>query len=80
VSGLDPTQRGPGSASGVRFAPVEVLDLAGRSGPYTQGFDTFLWGSGPTVDTLEDIAFFGHVADPEPSTWGGGVGCCSPRG
>jgi hypothetical protein len=28
-------------------------------------------GSGPTVNTLEDIAFSGHVAVPEPSTWWG---------
>jgi hypothetical protein len=28
-------------------------------------------GSGPTVDTLRDIVFSGHVAAPEPSTWWG---------
>jgi hypothetical protein len=38
-----------------------------------QGSDTFLWGSGPTVDTLEGIVFSGHVAAPEPSTWWGRV-------
>jgi hypothetical protein len=27
VSGPDPTQRGPGPIPGVRFVPVEVLDL-----------------------------------------------------
>jgi hypothetical protein len=43
---------------------VEVLDL-------TRGFGTFPWGSGPTVDTLEDIVFSGHVAALEPSTWWG---------
>jgi hypothetical protein len=42
-----------------------------------QGSDTFLWGSGPTVDTLEDIVLSSHVAALEPSTWWGG--CCSPR-
>jgi hypothetical protein len=73
VSGPDPTLRGPGPVPGVRFAPVEVLDLARRSGPHTQGSDTFSWGSGPTVDTLEDIVFSGHVAAPEPSTWWGRV-------
>jgi hypothetical protein len=34
VSGSDPTQRGPGPVPGVRFAPVEVLDLTRRSGPH----------------------------------------------
>jgi hypothetical protein len=38
-----------------------------------QGSDTFPWGSGPTVDTLEDIVFFGHVAALELSTWWGRV-------
>jgi hypothetical protein len=46
MSGPDPTQWGLGPIPGVRFAPVEVLDLARRSGPYTQGSDTFPWGSG----------------------------------
>jgi hypothetical protein len=73
VSGPDPTQRGPGPVPGARFVPVEVLDLARRSGPYMQGSDTFPWGSGPTVDTLEGIVFSGHVAAPEPSTWWGRV-------
>jgi hypothetical protein len=71
VSGLDPTQRGPEPILGVRFAPVEVLDLTRRSGLYIQGSNTFPWGSGPTVDTLEYIVFSGHVAAPEPSTWWG---------
>jgi hypothetical protein len=36
-----------------------------------QGSSTFPWGSGPTVDTMEDIVFSGHVAALEPSTrWG----------
>jgi hypothetical protein len=71
VSGSDPTQRGPRPVPGVRLAPVEVLDLAWGSGLYMKGSGTFPWGSGPTVDTLEDIVFSGHVAAPEPSTWWG---------
>ena len=55
VSGPDPTQRGPEPILGVRFAPVEVLDLTWRSGPYIQGSGTFPWGSELTVDTLEYI-------------------------
>jgi hypothetical protein len=71
VSGPDLTQRGSGPVPGVRFTLVEVLDLTRRSGPYVQGSDTFPWGFGPTVDTLEYIVFSGHVATPEPSTlWG----------
>jgi hypothetical protein len=62
VSGPDPTQRGPGPVPGVWFVPAEVLDPALRSGPCMQGSGTFPWGSGPTVDTLEDIVFSGHVA------------------
>jgi hypothetical protein len=72
-SGLDPTQRGLGPVSGVRSVPVEVLDPAPRSGPYMQGSGTFPWGSGPTIDTLEDIVFSGHVAALEPSMWWGRV-------
>jgi hypothetical protein len=34
VSGPDPTQRGPEPILGVRFVPVEVLDLTRRSGLY----------------------------------------------
>jgi hypothetical protein len=66
VSGPDPTQRGPGPIPGVWLVPVEALGLARRSGPYIQG-------SGPTVDTLEDIDFSGHVAALELSTWWGWV-------
>jgi hypothetical protein len=73
VSGPDPTQRGPDPILGVRFAPVGVLDLTRRPGLYIQGSDTFLWGSGLTVDTLEYIIFSGHVAAPEPPTWWGQV-------
>jgi hypothetical protein len=73
VSGPDPSQRGPDPILGVRFAPVEVLDLTQRPGLYIQGSSTFPWGSGLTVDTLEYIIFSGHVATPEPSTWWGRV-------
>jgi hypothetical protein len=73
VSGPDPTQGGPGPVPRIRFTPVEVLDLTRRSSPYVRGSDTFPWGSGPTVDTLEYIVFSGHVATPEPSAWWGRV-------
>jgi hypothetical protein len=63
-SSLDPTQRGPGPVPGVRSVPAEVMDPSRRSSPYMQGSGTFPWVSGPTVDTLEDIVFFGHVAGP----------------
>jgi hypothetical protein len=71
VSGLDPTERGPEPILGVRFAPVEVLDLTRRSVLYIQGSDTFPWGSAPTVDTLEYIIFSSHVAVPDPPMWRG---------
>jgi hypothetical protein len=61
VSGPDPMKRGPDPIWGVRSAPVEVLDLTRRSGLHIQGSGTFPWWSGPTVDTLEDIVFSGHV-------------------
>jgi hypothetical protein len=38
-----------------------------------QGYDTFPWGSGPTVATLEYIVSSGHVAAPEPPMWWGRV-------
>jgi hypothetical protein len=41
VSGSDPTKRGLGPVPGVRFAPVEVLDLTQRSGSYIQGSGIF---------------------------------------
>jgi hypothetical protein len=41
VSGLDPTQRGPEPILGVRFVPVEVLDLTRGSSLYIWGSDTF---------------------------------------
>jgi hypothetical protein len=61
VSGLDPTQRGPGLIPGVWFVSLGVLDLTRRSSPYIQGSGTFLWGFGPTVDALEHIVFSGRV-------------------
>jgi hypothetical protein len=73
VSGPDPTQRGPGPIPGVRFVPVEVLDLTRRSGPYIQGSGTFPWGSGPTASALDHIVFSSHVVAPEPSAWWGRV-------
>jgi hypothetical protein len=44
VSGPDPTQRGPEPILGVRFAPVEVLDLTQRSGLYIWGVRHFPMG------------------------------------
>jgi hypothetical protein len=73
VSGLDPTQRGPRPLPGVRFVPMEVLDLTWRSNPYTQGSGTLPWGSGPTADALEHIVFSSHVAALEPPAWWGRV-------
>jgi hypothetical protein len=74
VSGPDPTQRGSDPIIGVRFAPVEVLDLTRRPDLYTQGSDTFPWGSRLTVDTLGYIIFSSHVvAQSRPH---GGVRCC----
>jgi hypothetical protein len=52
---------------------VEVLNLAQRSGLCIQGSDTFPWGSGPTVTTLEYIVSSGHMVAPEPPTWRGRV-------
>jgi hypothetical protein len=40
---------------------VEVLNFARRSGLCIQGSGTFLWGSGPTVATLEYIVSSSHV-------------------
>jgi hypothetical protein len=73
MSGTDHTQSGPEPILGVRFVPVVVLDLTRRSRLYIQGSDTFPWGSGPTVDSMEYIVFSGHVAAPKPSTWWGQV-------
>jgi hypothetical protein len=66
--GPDLIQRGPGLVPGVRSVSVETLDPAWWSGPRMQGSGTFPWGSGPTVDILEDIVFPSHVAIPESST------------
>jgi hypothetical protein len=72
VSGPDPL-RGPRPVPGVWFVPVEVLNLARRSGLCIRGSGTFSWGSGPTVTTLEYIVSSGHVAAPKPPTWRGRV-------
>jgi hypothetical protein len=56
VSGPDPTQRGPDPILGVRFAPVEVLDLTRRPGLYIQGSGNSAWGSGPAGDAPECAA------------------------
>jgi hypothetical protein len=51
----------------------------GGPGPYPEvqfiytGVRYFPWGSGPTVDTLEDIVFSSHVAALELATWWGRV-------
>jgi hypothetical protein len=58
VSGPDPTQRGPEPILGVRFAPVEVLDLTRRPGLYIQGSGTSAQGSGPARDALECAALW----------------------
>jgi hypothetical protein len=58
VSGPDPTQRGPNPILGVRFAPVEVLDLTRRPGLYIQGSSTSTWGSGPAGDAPEYAALW----------------------
>jgi hypothetical protein len=73
VSDLGPTQGGTGPVSGVQSVLVEVLDPARRFGPCIQGADTFLWGSRPTVYTMEYIVFPGHVEALESSTWWGQV-------
>jgi hypothetical protein len=72
-SGPDPLLRGSGPILGVWFALVEVLNPARKSGLCIQGSGPFLWGSRPTVATLEYIVFPGHAAALEPSTWWGQV-------
>jgi hypothetical protein len=62
---------GPAPIPGVRPAYVEVLDQPWRSELYIQGFGALLWGSGLTVDALEYITFFGHVAALDPPMWWG---------
>jgi hypothetical protein len=71
VSDLGPTQGGPGPVSGVQSVLAEVLDPARRFGLCIQGSDTFPWGSGPTVDTMEYIVSLGHVVAPVLPTWRG---------
>jgi hypothetical protein len=74
VSGPGTTQRGPGPIPGVRFAPTEVLDLARRSGSYTQGSGTFPWGPDPVLTPwriLSSLATWRPRSRPR-----GGVGCC----
>jgi hypothetical protein len=68
-----PLLRGPGPVPGVWFALVKVLNPARKSGLCIQGSGPFLWGSGPTIATLEYIVFHGHAAALEPSTWSGQV-------
>jgi hypothetical protein len=48
---------------------VGVLVLSRWSGLHVQGSGTFPWGSGPTVDILEYIAFSRYVAALDPPTW-----------
>jgi hypothetical protein len=62
---------GPDPILGVRSVHVGVLDQSWRSGLYIQGFGTFPWGSGLTVDGLGYITFSGHVAALEPPMWWG---------
>jgi hypothetical protein len=74
VSGPDPTQRGPDPILGVRFAPVEVLDLTRRPGLYTQLSGTFSWGP--------DSLLISWSISSSLATWRlwsrprGEVGCC----
>jgi hypothetical protein len=60
VSAPNPTQRGPNPILGVRFAPVEVLDLTRRPGLYILGSGTSTWGSGPAGDVPECVALWTH--------------------
>jgi hypothetical protein len=77
VSGPDPTQRGPEPILGVRFAPMEVLELTRRSGLHTQGFDTFPWGPDPLLipwSISSSLTTWRPRSRPR-----GGADCCSPR-
>jgi hypothetical protein len=65
----DPIVGGPDPIPGVRLAHVEVLDQLWRSGLYIQRSGTLPWGTGFTVDILEYITSFGHVAAPDPTMW-----------
>jgi hypothetical protein len=77
VIGLNPTQRGLEPILGVRFAPVEVLDLTRRSGLYIQGSGTFPWGPDSLLipwSTSSSLATWRSRSRPR-----GGVGRCLPR-
>jgi hypothetical protein len=63
--------------SGVQSILAEVLDPARRFGPCIQGPDTFSWGSGPTIDTMEYIVFPGHVVCETPFRNQYNFGCIS---
>jgi hypothetical protein len=71
LGGPDPIQGESGSHSRGRVRTCGGPGPTWRSGLYIQGFGTFPWGSGLTVDALEYITFSGHVTAPEPSTWWG---------
>jgi hypothetical protein len=66
-----PHTGGPDPILGVRSIHVGVLDQTWRSRLYIQGSGTFPWGPELTVDVLEYITFFGHVAAPDPPMWWG---------
>jgi hypothetical protein len=77
MSGLDPTHRGPEPVLGVRFAPVEVLDLTRGSGLYIRGSGTFPWGPDPLLipwSISSSLATRWSRSRPR-----GGVGRCLPR-
>jgi hypothetical protein len=65
-TGLDPIL-------GVRFAPVEVLDLTRRPGLYIQGSGTSAWGLGPLV-MPQSVQLSGHAAVLDLPKWWGR--CC----
>jgi hypothetical protein len=69
MGGPDPIRGGPNPILGVQSVHVGGPGPSWRSRLYIQGSGTFPWGSGLTVDTLEYITFFRHVAAPEPPTW-----------
>jgi hypothetical protein len=75
VGSPDPIRGGLDPILGVRSVHVGVLDQTWRSGLHIQGFGTFPWRSGLTVDALGYITFPGHVsrhvAAPEPPMWWG---------
>jgi hypothetical protein len=69
VSGPDPTHRGPGPIPGVRFVPVEVLDLTRRSVRIYRGPTLSHRGPDPLLMPWSISSSLGHVAAPEPSMW-----------